>query len=415
MAVSNKLSREIFKFSRLSRHALNLQRNQSTTAPLTMFSEEEKMFQESTRKFALDRVAPLVKEMDAASKLDPSIKDGLFEQGFMAIEIPEEYGGAGASFMSMITVIEELARIDTSVSTFCDVQNTLVNTLFMKLGTTQQKEEYLPQLATSMVGSFGLSEASSGSDAFGMKTVARKDGDDYIINGSKLWITNSEHAGVFLVFANAVPEKMNDEDAYKGITLFVVPKDTPGLSIGKPEDKIGIRASSTCPIIMEDVRVPASSILGEFGKGYKYAIECLNEGRIGIGAQMVGLAQGVMDVTIPYTKERKQFGQTVYDFQGMQHQIADVSTKLEAARLLVYNAARLKEAGKPMVMEAAMAKYYSSEIATLATSKCMEWMGGVGFTKDYPVEKFYRDVKIGCIYEGTSNIQLNTIAKLLPY
>lgn len=387
----------------------------SSRPPLTTLSDEENMFRESTRRFSLETVAPLVREMDEKSELCPSIKDGLFENGFMSIEIPEEYGGSGASFMSMITVIEELARIDTSVSTFCDVQNTLVNTLFMKLGTKEQKDEYLPQLATKMVGSFCLSEAGSGSDAFGMKSTAKKDGDDYIINGNKLWITNSEHAGVFLVFANAIPERMNEKDGYKGITLFVVPKDTPGLSLGKREDKLGIRASSTCPVNFDDVRVPSSNILGEFGKGYKYAIECLNEGRIGIGAQMVGLAQGVMDATIPYTKERKQFNQPIYNFQGMQHQISDVATKLEAARLLVYNAARLKEAGKPMVMEAAMAKYYASEIATLATSKCMEWMGGVGFVKDYPIEKFYRDCKIGCIYEGTSNIQLNTIAKLLPY
>lgn len=410
------ISRQMLKLPRLSsRLCVSLQRYESTHAPLTMMSDEETMIRESTRKFALERVSPLVKEMDENSHLDPSIIKGLFEQGFMSMEIPEEYGGTASSFMAMVTVIEELARIDTSVSTFCDVQNTLVNTLFLKLGTEAQKNEYLPQLATSLVGSFCLSESGSGSDAFGMKTTAKKDGDDYILNGSKLWITNSEHAGVFLVFANAVPEKMNDKDGYKGITLFVVPKDTPGLSLGKKEDKIGIRASSTCPVILDEVRVPASSVLGDFGKGYKYAIECLNEGRIGIGAQMVGLAQGVMDITIPYTKERQQFKTPVFEFQGMQHQISDVATKLEAARLLVYNAARLKEAGKPMVMEAAMAKYYASEVATLATSKCMEWMGGVGFTKDYPVEKFYRDVKIGCIYEGTSNIQLNTIAKLLPY
>lgn len=410
------ISKQMLKLPRLaSRLCVGLQRFQSTRPPLTILSDEETMIRESTRKFAVEKVGPLVREMDEKSHLDSSIIDGLFEQGFMSIEIPEEYGGTGSNFTSMVTVIEELARIDTSVSTFCDVQNTLVNTLFLKLGNEDQKNEYLPKLASSTVGSFCLSEAGSGSDAFGMKTVAKKDGDDYIINGNKLWITNSEHAGVFLVFANAVPEKMNDKDGYKGITLFVVPKDTPGLSLGKKEDKIGIRASSTCPVILEDVRVPASSILGEFGKGYKYAIECLNEGRIGIGAQMVGLAQGAMDVAVPYTKERHQFRRPVYEFQGMQHQISDVATKLEAARLLVYNAARLKEAGKPMVMEAAMAKYYASEVATLATSKCMEWMGGVGFVKDYPIEKFYRDVKIGCIYEGTSNIQLNTIAKLLPY
>lgn len=411
------LSKQISKFQQqVSIHLRhNGRRLESTRPALTMLSEEERMFQDSTRRFAVEKVGPLVREMDENSHMDKSIIDGLFQQGFMSIEIPAKYGGTEASFMSMVTVIEELARIDTSVSTFCDVQNTLVNTLLLKLGTENQKNEYLPQLASSLVGSFALSEAGSGSDAFGMKATARKDGDDYIINANKLWITNAEHAGIFMVFANAVPERMNEKDGYKGITLFLVPRDTPGLTVGKKEDKLGIRASSTCPVDLIDVRVPSSSILGEFGKGYKYAIECLNEGRIGIGAQMVGLAQGAMDIAVPYTKERQQFKKQIYEFQGMQHQIADVSTKLEAARLLVYNAARLKEAGKPMVMEAAMAKYYSSEVATLATSKCMEWMGGVGFVKDYPIEKFYRDCKIGCIYEGTSNIQLNTIAKLLQY
>jgi len=310
----------------------------------------------------------------------------------------------------MVVIIEELARIDPSVSVFMDVQNTLVNTLLLKLGTEEQKNEWLPKLSKDLAGCFCLSEASSGSDAFAMKTTAKKDGEHYVINGEKLWITNSGHAGLMMVFANANPEL-----GYKGITCFLVPADSEGVTVGKKEDKLGIRASSTCPVVFEDVRVHESSILGEYGKGYKYAIECLNEGRIGIGAQMIGLAQGALDVAIPYTKQRNQFGKSIFDFQGMQHQIADISTKLEAARLLVYNAARMKEAGQPMIMQAAMAKYYSSEVATLATSKAVEWMGGVGFVKDYPVEKFYRDCKIGCIYEGTSNIQLNTIAKLLPY
>lgn len=393
-------------------------RNNSVIRPaLTVLSEDERMFQDSTRKFALERVQPLIREMDDNSQLDQSIIDGLFEQGFMSAEIPDKYGGTDANFMSMILIIEELARVDPSVSVFCDVQNTLVNTLILKLGTQEQQDEYLPQLAKSLVGCFCLSEAGSGSDAFGMKAVAKKDGDDYIINANKLWITNSGHAGLFLVFANAKPELLheNPKQAYKGITCFLVPKDTPGLIVGKKEDKLGIRASSTCPVDFIDARVPASSILGELGQGYKYAIECLNEGRIGIAAQMVGLAQGAMDAAVPYTKERHQFKKAIFDFQGMQHQISDIYTKLEAARLLTYNAARLKEQNQPFVMQAAMAKYYSSEIATIATSKCVEWMGGVGFVKDYPVEKFYRDCKIGCIYEGTSNIQLNTIAKLLPY
>jgi len=388
-----------------------------TNPPLTMLNEDETMFQDSARKFAVEKIQPLVRQMDDASQLDQSIIDGLFEQGYMSLEIPEEYGGTAASFTSMILVIEELARIDPSVSVFCDVQNTLVNTLILKLGTQEQKDFYLPKLASSMVGCFNLSEAGSGSDAFGMKATAKKDGDDYIINASKLWITNSGHADLFLVFANAKPEwaKENPKQAYKGITCFLVHRDNPGLSIGKKEDKLGIRASSTCPVDFTDCRVPASSVLGELGQGYKYAIECLNEGRIGIAAQMIGLTQGALDVAIPYTKEREQFNTKIFDFQGLQHQIADVYTKLEAARLLTYNASRLKEAGKPFIMQAAMAKYYASEIATLATSKSVEWMGGVGFVKDYPVEKFYRDCKIGCIYEGTSNIQLNTIAKLLPY
>jgi len=385
--------------------------------PLTILSEDETVIRDSTYKFAADTISPLVREMDDASQLKQSLIDNLFEQGLMGMEIPSEYDGTDTSFMSAIVAIESLARIDASVSVFVDVQNTLVNTLIISLGTDEQKEQWLPKLATDTVGCFNLTEAGSGSDAFAMRSTAIRDGDDYILNGDKLWITNSGHAGLFLVFANAEPEllKTNPKKAYKGITLFLVPGDAPGLTVGKKEDKLGIRASSTCPVNLTDVRVPASAILGEYGKGYKYAIECLNEGRIGIAAQMIGLAQGAMDITVPYTKERKQFGQSVFDFQAMQHQIADVHTQLEAARLLCYNAARLKMAGQPFVREAAMAKLYSSNVATLATSKCVEWMGGVGFVKDFPLEKFYRDCKIGTIYEGTSNIQLSTIAKLLPY
>jgi len=300
-----------------------------------------------------------------------------------------------------------LAKVDPSVSVACDVQNTLVNTLFRKYGSKQIKEKYLPQLAESKIGCFCLSEVSSGSDAFALKTRADDKGDHYLLNGSKAWITNSYEAEVFLVFANVDPAK-----GYRGITCFVAEKDW-GVQIGKKEDKLGIRASSTCTLNFDNVRVPKENILGEVGKGYKYAIEILNEGRIGIAAQMVGLAQGVYDYTLPYLFERQQFGQPIGSFQGMQHQYAQVATQIEAARLLTYNAARLKETGKPFVKEAAMAKLYASQIAADAASKCVEWMGGVGFTREYPVEKFYRDVKIGAIYEGTSNIQLSTIAKLV--
>ncbi|XP_033109723.1 short/branched chain specific acyl-CoA dehydrogenase, mitochondrial-like [Anneissia japonica] len=380
--------------------------SRSMTSPVTMFTDEEMMMKESVVKFARDVISPLVSEMDANSRLDSTVIKGLFEMGFMGIETPVEYGGPGASFFSANIVIEELAKIDTAVSTMCDVHNTVVTTMFNHFASHQQKLKYMPRLCTDMVGSFCLSETESGSDAFALKTTAKLDGDHYIINGSKMWITNAEHAGVFLVMAN-----VDLQAGYKGITSFIVDGDTEGLSIGKPENKLGIRASSTCPVHFENVKVPVENVLGEVGHGYKYSIEVLNEGRIAIGAQMIGLAQGVMDVTIPYVMERKQFGKPIWTFQGMQHQIADVATKIEAARLLVYNAARMKEAGIPFVKEASMAKYYASEVATLATSKCIEWLGGVGFTKDFPAEKFFRDCKIGCIYEGTSNIQLNTIAK----
>jgi len=324
----------------------------------------------------------------------------------MGIEVEAEYGGTDSSFFMSCLVVEELAKIDPAVSVMCDVQNTLIVTLFRKYGTPQQKEQYLPRLAENMVGSFCLSEVGSGCDAFALKTKAEKKGDFYVINGSKMWITNAEHAGVFFVFANVAPEK-----GYKGITTFVVPKETEGLSLGKKEDKLGIRASSTCPVNFDNVKVPASSVLGQVGHGYKYAIDCLNEGRIGIGAQMLGLAEGCLNATVPYLHERKQFGQKIWDFQAVHHQVAHVFTQIEAARLLVYNAARRKEAGLSFLREAAMAKYFAGEVAALTTSKCIELMGGVGFSKQYPVEKFYRDCKIGAIYEGTTNIQLSTIAK----
>jgi len=345
--------------------------------------------------------------MEKEEKVLPEIWKGLFDQGFMAIETKTQYGGSGMSFMSAILVVEELAKVDPSVSVACDVQNTLVNTLFSTYGTEKQKQKYLSLLATDKIGCFGLSEASSGSDAFALKTRAEKKGDHYVLNGSKMWITNSNEADIFLVFANVDPSK-----GYRGITCFIVEKSM-GIKVGKKEEKLGIRASSTCSLILEDVKVPAENVLGEVGKGYKYAIEILNEGRIGIAAQMIGLAQGAFDYTLPYLFERKQFGQTIGSFQGMQHQYAQIATEIEAARLLTYNAARLKENKKPFVKEAAMAKYYGACVAEKTASKCIEWMGGVGFTREFPVEKFFRDSKIGHIYEGTSNINLQTIAKIL--
>jgi len=376
--------------------------------PADYLSPDEQMMKDTVAKLAAEKLAPHVAEMDRNSFMKPEVIQMLFENGLMGVEIPAEYGGTDSTFMVSMMVIEELAKVDASVSVFCDIQNTLIDTLFIKLGTKEQKDKYLPQLATNMVGSFCLSEAESGSDAFALRTSAVKDGDDYIINGTKVWISNAEHAGVFLVMANAKPA-----DGYKGITCFIVDRDVPGLNIGKPEDKLGIRASSTCPVTFDNVRVPSSNILGEFGKGYKYAIEMLNGGRVGIAAQMLGLSQGCFDYAVAYTKDRKQFGQRTYDFQSMQHQIAQVATQIHLGRVMMCNAARRHQMGLSVVKEAAMAKYWAGEVATLTTSKSIEWMGGVGFTKDYPVEKFYRDCKVGTIYEGTSNIQLNTIAKCL--
>ncbi|KAI3640579.1 hypothetical protein MIR68_001457 [Amoeboaphelidium protococcarum] len=405
----------------------------SNVPSLYTFTEEELQLKSMVQRYAQEKVKPLVHEMDKNSQLDASIFPQLFEMGLMGVEIPSEYGGSDMSFMSTILTVEELAKIDPAVSVACDVQNTLVNTLFLKYGSPDLKQKYLPQLASNAVGCFGLSESSSGSDAFALKTRADKKGDYYVLNGSKMWITNSGEASIYLIFANTDFNK-----GYKGITCFVVDKTHPGLSIGKKEDKLGIRASSTCTINLDNVKVPASNILGQVGQGYKYAIEILNEGRIGISAQMIGLAQGVCDQTIPYLYEREQFGQKIGHFQGLQHQYAQVATEIEAARLLTYNAARLKEQldalsqdkkqstsggtvvgildpdmQKNFVKQAAMAKLYSSQVAQKAASLAIEWMGGVGFTKDLGIEKFYRDCKIGAIYEGTSNIQLNTIAKLV--
>ncbi|XP_052468056.1 short/branched chain specific acyl-CoA dehydrogenase, mitochondrial [Carassius gibelio] len=376
--------------------------------PLQSFSEEESMMRDAVRKFAQERIAPFVSRMDEDSVMDADLISALFEQGLMGIEIGAEYGGTGSSFFSSILVIEELAKVDPSVSVLCDIQNTLINTLLMKLGTEEQKQQYLPRLASDTVGSFCLSESESGSDAFSLKTKAEKHKDYYIINGSKMWISNAEHAGVFLVMANADPAA-----GYRGITCFIVDRHTEGLHIGRKENKLGLRASSTCPLTFDNMKVHEKNILGKVGHGYKYAIGMLNGGRIGIAAQMLGLAQGCFDHTVPYTRQRVQFGKRIFDFQGMQHQIAHVATQLEAARLLTYNAARLKEAGRSFIKEACMAKYFTAEVATLTTSKCIEWMGGVGFTKDYPIEKYYRDCKIGTIYEGTTNIQLSTMAKMI--
>ncbi|EDV40997.1 uncharacterized protein Dana_GF10801 [Drosophila ananassae] len=376
--------------------------------PLTFLTEDEKMMKETVAKLAQEQIQPLVKKMDFEHKFDPSVVKAVFENGLMGIEIDTELGGSGCNFMTNIVVVEELSKIDPAVAAFVDIHNTLVNSLMIKFGNDAQKAKYLPKLAQEYAGSFALTEPGAGSDAFSLKTVAKKDGKDYVINGTKMWISNSDVAGVFLVFANAKPE-----DGYRGITTFIVDRDTPGLIVNKPEDKLGIRASGTCMITFDNVRVPEENILGTFGHGYKYAAGFLNEGRIGIAAQMVGLAQGTFDATIPYLLERKQFGEAIYNFQSMQHQIATVATEIDAARLMTYNAARLQEQGVPFQKEAAMAKYFASEVAQRAAIKCVDWMGGVGFTRDFPQEKYYRDVKIGAIYEGTTNMQLSTIAKCI--
>jgi len=377
--------------------------------PVTTLTEDEAMMRDMATRFSADEVLPRVASSDAASCMDPELIAKLFEAGFMAVEISEEYGGVGSSFTAALLVIEELAKADPAVSVMVDIHNTIVNNCFTNWASDDLKNEWLPRVGADTLGSFALSEASSGSDAFALKATAKLDGGgDYVLNGEKMWISNSAEAGVFLVLANAAPER-----GYKGITCFVVPAGAHGLSVGPREDKLGIRASSTCPVRLEDVRVPAAAVLGEVGLGYRYAIEILNEGRIGIGAQMVGLAQGALDRTLPYLHERKQFDTRVADFQGVQHQLAQMATEVEAARLLVYNSARMKENGQNVVKEAAMAKLYAAQVAERVSSRCVELLGGVGFTKSFGVEKLYRDAKIGAIYEGTSNIQLNTIAKLM--
>ena len=376
--------------------------------PLTVLSEEERLFAASVREFAEAEIKPYVREMDEKQKIRPEIIQKCFELGLMGIEPGEEYGGSGGSFFMACLAIEELARVDPSISVCVDVNNTLTINAFLNYGTEAQKKKYITRLATDTVGAYCLSEAGSGSDAFAMQTKAEDKGDHYLINGRKMWITNGNEAGVFIVFANADPSK-----GYKGVTAFIVERDFPGFSVGKKEDKLGIRASSTCELLFDNCRAPKDNVLGEFGKGYKIAIETLNEGRIGIGAQMVGLAQGAYEAALAYTKERKQFGQPISEFQGVQFQIAEMAVKIEAARLMVYNAARLKDAKLPFIKQAAMAKLYSSEVAEEVASLAVNLYGGYGYVKDYPVEKFFRDCKIGQIYEGTSNMQKQTIAKML--
>jgi alkylation response protein AidB-like acyl-CoA dehydrogenase len=366
------------------------------------------MFQGAVRDFADQEVRPRVHAMEQAAQLDPQLIPKFFELGLMGIEIPEASGGAGGSLFMTVLAVEELSAVDASAAIFVDVQNTLVNALILKWATDELKGRYLPRLATDLVGAYALSEAGSGSDAFGLETRATKHGDHWTLEGRKLWITNGAEAHLFLVFANAEPSK-----GYKGITAFAVERGFKGFSVGKKEDKLGIRASSTTELILDRVDVPAANVIGEVGQGYKVAIETLNTGRIGIGAQMIGVARGALDAALKYATERQQFGKPIADFQAVQFQLAQAATDLEAARLLVYNAARLEDAHESYTKEAAMAKLFASQVADRVTSLCVELFGGYGFTKEYPVEKFYRDAKIGTIYEGTSNMQLNTIAKLL--
>lgn len=375
---------------------------------LTQLTEDERLFQDSVRKFAADRIAPLSAAMDESQQMDPGLIRQLFELGLMGIAIPDDLGGAGGSFFDAVLAVEAISTIDPAVGVLVDVQNTLVESALLRWGTAEQKQRWLPKLATGTVGAYALSEAASGSDAFALETSATRRGSDYVLNGQKLWITNAREAGLFLVFAT-----IDAAAGYKGITGFVVEKGTPGFAIGRKENKLGIRASSTCELILRDCAVPADQVLGELGKGYRIAIETLNEGRIGIGAQMVGLADGAWQHAARWARERKQFGKHLANFQAMQFQLAEMATQVEAARLMVYNAARFKDSGADFQKEAAMAKYFSSHVAERVASLAVEVFGGAGFVKDYPVEKLYRDAKIGKIYEGTSFMQLATIAKLV--
>jgi len=374
--------------------------------PLTVFSEDEQIFRDSVRAFADERIRPLVREMDEQAKIPRTLIDQLFDLGVMGIEIPEAFGGAGGRFFHAVLAVEEISRVDPSVGVLVDVQNTLTINALLRFGSDEVKRRWLPAMATGTVGAYALSEAGSGSDAFALTTRAKEDGDGFVINGRKLWITNGNEADLFIVFAT-----VNPDAGYKGITAFLIERGTAGFVVGKKEDKLGIRASSTCELIFEDCRVPRAQVLGDVGKGYKTAIETLNEGRIGIGAQMVGLARGALDHAIAYTKQRKQFGKAVAEFQGVQFQLARAAVEVESARLAVYNAARLRDAGRPFLTEAAICKILSSEVAERVASLAVNLLGGNGFVRDYPVEKLYRDAKIGQIYEGTSNLQLQTIAK----
>ena len=380
----------------------------ASPSPLTTLTEDEILFRDNVRQFADDKIRPLSKEMDEKGMFDHALIDQFFQLGLMGIEIPEEYGGAGGKFFEAILAVEELSRVDASAGVVVDVQNTLVANALLRWGNDDQKKRYLPKMAADTVGAYALSEAGSGSDAFALQTKAEMKGDEFILNGRKLWITNGKEAEIIVLFATVDASK-----GYKGITAFLIEKRFPGFTVGKKEDKLGIRASSTCELILEDCRVPRENVLGEVGKGYKIAIETLNEGRIGIGAQMLGVARGAWECAVKYAQERKQFGKTISEFQGIQFQIAQMATDIEAARLMVYNAARLKDGGVDFVKEAAMAKLFASQVAERVTSLAIEIYGGYGFTKDYPVEKYWRDSKIGKIYEGTSNMQLATIAKMI--
>ena len=380
----------------------------TTATPLTLLSEEEELFRATVREFAETEIAPFVHEMDEAAKFRPELIDKFFELGLMGIEVPEQWGGAGASIFLSALAIEELARVDASAAIYVDVHNTLVNNALLRWGSEEQKARLFPRMTQNLLGAFALSEPASGSDAFALECKAEDKGTHWELTGRKFWITNGGEAGIFLVFANTDFSK-----GYKGITAFLVERDFPGFSIGKKENKLGIRASSTTELILEECRVPKENVLGPVGIGYKIAIETLNEGRIGIGAQMIGVAQGALEAATGYVKERKQFGKAIADFQGIQFQLGQMATEVEAARLTVYNAARLKDHGLPFQREAAIAKLFSSQVADRTTSQCLELFGGYGYSKEYPAEKYYRDAKIGTIYEGTSNMQLQTIAKLL--
>ena len=380
----------------------------NSTLPLTHLSEDEQLFRSTVRDFARDTIGPLVRQMDEEQHFAPELIPQLFQLGLMSIEIPADYGGSGGTFFEAILAVEEISAVDPSVGVLVDVQNTLCVNALLRWGTDAQKRKYLPRMAVDTVAAYALSEAGSGSDAFALQARAEKRGDEYVLNGQKLWITNAKEAGIFLIFATLDPTV-----GYKGITAFIVEKDFAGFTVGKKEDKLGIRASSTCELILEDCRVPAENVLGEPGKGYKIAIETLNEGRIGIGAQMLGLAQGAWNYAAKYALERNQFGKPIAEFQAVQFSLAEMATEIEATRLMVYNAARLKDARLDFVREAAMAKYFSSQVAECVASQAVEIYGGYGFVKDYPVEKYYRDAKIGKIYEGTSNMQLATIGKMV--